>query len=86
MGILINGKYYKNPEDAPKDASPVVGSQLQSYNLESQAQKHDMELIQPYLGDGSPNPDFITNTTKNSLAKFPPICLKKATKKRKLAQ
>lgn len=59
MGILLNGKYYKNPEDAPFNASAVVGSQLQSYNLESQAKKHDMDLIQPYLGDGSPNPDFI---------------------------
>lgn len=59
MGILLNGKYYKNIKDAPSRAKAVVGSQLQSYNLESQAQKHDMDLIQPYLGDGSPNPDFI---------------------------
>ena len=59
MGILLNGKYYKNPEDAPKDSAAVVGSQLRSYNLESQAQKHDMELIQPWLSDGKPNPDFI---------------------------
>ena len=59
MGILLNGKYYKDPKDAPFNAKAVVGSQLQSYNLESQAKKHDMDLIQPYLGDGSPNPDFI---------------------------
>lgn len=59
MGILINGKYYKNPEDAPVQHQAVVGQQLQRYNLESQAQKHDMDLIQPYLADGSPNPDFI---------------------------
>lgn len=59
MGILINGKYYKNPEDAPVQHQAVVGQQLQRYNLESQAQKHDMDLIQPYSADGSPNPDFI---------------------------
>ena len=59
MGILLNGKYYKNPEDAPFNASAVVGQQLQSYHLESQAKKHDMDLIQPYLSDGSPNPEFI---------------------------
>lgn len=59
MGILIRGKYYKNPEDAPKEANSVVGSQLYSYNLESQAKKHDMDLIQPYLPDGSANPEFI---------------------------
>lgn len=59
MGILLNGKYYKDPKDAPAQAQAVVGSQLQNYTLESQAQKHDMDLIQPYLSDGSPNPDFI---------------------------
>ena len=58
MGILLNGKYYKNPSDAPFNASAAVGSQISSYNLESQAKKHDMDLIQPYLPDGSPNPEF----------------------------
>lgn len=59
MGILIEGKYYKDPKDAPTQVQPVVGTQLSSYNLESQAQKHDLDLIQPYLSDGSPNPEFI---------------------------
>lgn len=59
MGILLNGRYYKDPKDAPAQAQAIVGTQLKSYNLESQAQKHDMDLIQPYLGDGRPNPDFI---------------------------
>lgn len=59
MGILLNGKYYKDIKDAPFQSKAVIGSQLQSYNLESQAKKHDMDLIQPYLPDGSPNPDFI---------------------------
>lgn len=57
--MLINGKYYKNPDDAPKQAQASVGRQLQSYGLESQAKKHDMDLIQPYLPDGSVNPEFI---------------------------
>lgn len=59
MGILIGGKYYKNPEDAPSQAQAVVGSQVKSYDLEQASKKHDMDLIQPYLGDGTPNPDFI---------------------------
>lgn len=59
MGLLVNGKYYKDPSKAPAQAQAVVGSQLQSYSLESQAKKHDMDLIQPYLSDGSPNPEFI---------------------------
>ena len=59
MGILLGGKYYKDPKDAPVQDQAVVGHQLQSYNLESQAKKHDMDLIQPYLPDGSANPEFI---------------------------
>lgn len=59
MGILIGGKYYKDPKDAPSQKQAIVGSQLQSYNLESQYRKHDMDLIQPYLSDGTPNPDFV---------------------------
>lgn len=59
MGILIGGKYYKDPSQAPNQTQALVGSQISSYNLESQAKKHDMDLIQPYLGDGSPNPEFI---------------------------
>lgn len=58
MGILINGKYYRNPEDAPEQAQASVGQQLKSYNLEAQGNKHDMDLIQPYNSEGKPNPDF----------------------------
>ena len=58
MGVLVNGKYYKDASQAPTQAQAVVGNQLQSYNLESQAKKHDLDLIQPYVPDGSPNPDF----------------------------
>jgi len=59
MGTLLNGKYYRDAKDVPEQAHAIVGSQLQSYNLESQANKHDMDLIQPYLSDGTPNPEFI---------------------------
>ena len=59
MGILLRGKYYKDPKDAPREARANIGSQVQRYNLEAQGQKHDMELIQPWLPDGKPNPEFI---------------------------
>ena len=59
MGVLIRGKYYKDPKDAPVSIQANVGAQAFGYNLESQAKKHDMDLIQPYLGDGRPNPEFI---------------------------
>lgn len=66
MAILVGGKYYKNAEDAPVQRQAVVGSQLQSYSLESQAKRHDMDLIQPYLSDGSANPDFVKYYPKES--------------------
>ena len=59
MGILLRGKYYRDPKDAPHEAQANIGSQVQRYNLEAQGQKHDMELIQPWLPDGKPNPEFI---------------------------
>ena len=59
MGILLRGKYYRDPKDAPQEAQANIGSQVQRYNLEAQGQKHDMELIQPWLPDGKPNPEFI---------------------------
>ena len=59
MGILLRGKYYRDSKDAPQEAQANIGSQVQRYNLEAQGQKHDMELIQPWLPDGKPNPDFI---------------------------
>jgi hypothetical protein len=58
VGILINGKYYKDPSQAPKQDRAVVGGQLQAYNIASQATKHDMDLIQPWNNDGTPNPEF----------------------------
>ena len=59
MGVLLDGKYYKNPEDAPSQSFAAVGAQLEGYNLHHQAQKYDRELIQPWLPDGNPNPEFI---------------------------
>lgn len=59
MGILIRGKYYKNIEDAPRESQAHVGQQVDSYNLHSQGVRHDMALIQPWLPDGSANPEFI---------------------------
>lgn len=59
MGTLLNGKYYRDSREVPIQAQAIVGSQLQNYNLESQASKHDMDLIQPYLSNGEPNPEFI---------------------------
>lgn len=67
VGVLINGKYYKDPSQAPEQKVANVGAQLRSYELESAAQKHDMDLIQPYLSDGSVNPDFVKYYPKEAV-------------------
>lgn len=67
MGTLINGKYYKNDADVPKDVFAKVSQQLAGYNIESNAQKFDRELIQPWLRDGTANPDFIKYYPKEAM-------------------
>lgn len=59
MGILLNGNYYPDGVERPQEAHPVVGTQTTAYGRAIAAQRFDMELIQPYLSDGRPNPDFI---------------------------
>lgn len=59
MGILLNGKYYPEGTESPQEALPVVGTQTTAYDRAVASQRYDMELIQPYLSDGRPNPDFI---------------------------
>lgn len=57
MGRLINGIYYKDGE-VPEDILPPVARQAQFSSLAMDAQKHDRELVQPYLPDGTLNPEF----------------------------
>ena len=57
MGVLYNGKYYKDGEEIPSDLPPIA-KQAQLSTLAIDAQKHDRELVQPYLPDGQLNPEF----------------------------
>lgn len=56
MGRIINGVYYKDGGE-PSIQAPI-GRQLRSYELESQANIHDVDLIQPYDRNGNLNPEF----------------------------
>ena len=58
MGVLINGKYYKDASKAPTSHTAPIAHQVQSYDLEQAGKQHDLDLIQPYKEDGSRNPDF----------------------------
>lgn len=66
MGTLLNGKYYKNPEDVPQQTYSAISQQVQGYDREHSAKKYDRELIQPWLPDGSPNPEFIKHYPKEA--------------------
>lgn len=60
MGIFVDGKYY--PNGAPKTVkrrTPAVARQNLVYQKTREYQKFDRELVQPYLPNGEPNPEFI---------------------------
>jgi hypothetical protein len=58
MGMLVDGKYYRDGE-APEEIEVVpISRQAQMSSLAIEAQKHDRELVQPYLPDGTLNPEF----------------------------
>lgn len=57
MGVLYNGKYYKDGEEILSELPPIA-KQAQLSTLAIDAQKHDRELVQPYLPDGQLNPEF----------------------------
>lgn len=59
MGILINGKYYRDESLAPETPMPALASQAKQFSAEQQLRQYDREVIQPYLKNGDPNPDFI---------------------------
>lgn len=60
MGVLVNGKYYpdKTAGDV-EDKLPPLAKQAHVSNQMREYQRHDVDLIQPYLPDGKPNPEFI---------------------------
>lgn len=67
MGILIDGKYYPNKTAAGVNRrSPALANQNDVYRRTSEYQKFDRELVQPYLPDGTPNPEFIKHYPEES--------------------
>lgn len=68
MGVLVNGKYY--PDKSAADVSgalPPLAKQAHVSHQMAEYQRHDVDLIQPYLPDGTPNPDFIKHYPKESV-------------------
>ena len=68
MGVLINGKYY--PEKKASDVRenlPPLAKQADISRRTMEYQRHDVDLLQPYLPDGKPNQDFIKHYPKESV-------------------
>lgn len=59
MGYVLDGKYYSG--DIPKSSVKANNSMLKQWSHDEQRFKHRKELIQPYLPNGQPNPEFIDN-------------------------
>lgn len=69
MGILIDGKWYKDEAEAKKhlaSRSAPIARQARVFEMSQEAQKFDRELIQPYTEDGKPNPEFIKHYPEES--------------------
>lgn len=68
MGVLIDGKYY--PDRSAGDVerkSPPLAKQARVSGQMREYQRHDVDLIQPYLPSGEPNPEFIKHYPKESV-------------------
>lgn len=68
MGVIINGKYY--PDKDAKSAErtlPPLAKQADVSRRTMEYQRHDVDLLQPYLPDGTPNPDFIKHYPKEAV-------------------
>ena len=69
MGMLIDGKWYKDEAAAKKhlaSRSAPIAKQARVFEMSQEAQKFDRELIQPYTADGKPNPEFIKHYPEES--------------------
>lgn len=58
MGYLLNGKYHKG--SPPSEVTrPRRQPGLKKYEQDRQIEEFRKDLIQPYLPNGQPNPEFI---------------------------
>lgn len=59
MGIVRNGKYYKDEQPVHEERSTTLENARESHMLSREYEKHAHNLIQPHKPDGTPNEDFI---------------------------
>lgn len=59
MGIIRNGKYYKDEQSVPEERSTTLENARDSHDTARQYEAHAHHLIQPNNPDGSVNQDFI---------------------------
>lgn len=59
MGVIKGGKYYQDEQPVKQQVKPVVSQIATRGNIDRDYEDHAHDLIQPYMADGTPNPDFI---------------------------
>ena len=59
MGVIRDGKYFHNEKPDRHKVKPVVAQMANKGRIDRDYEEHAHHLIQPYLPDGTPNPDFI---------------------------
>nr|DAV83088.1 MAG TPA: hypothetical protein [Caudoviricetes sp.] len=59
MGVIKGGKYYPDEQPVKQQVKPVVSQIATRGNIDRDYEDHAHDLIQPYMADGTPNPDFI---------------------------
>jgi len=65
-GYIVNGKYVRTPK-VPADAvAPRRQPGAKEFEAEADRQRFARDLVQPYLPNGKPNPEFITALPKEA--------------------
>ena len=65
-GYIINGKYVRSNSTASAATVPRKQILHKQYEAERDRQEFARDLVQPYLPNGKPNPEFITALPKEA--------------------
>lgn len=59
-GYILNGKYIRTSNTPSSATAPRRHPGAKEFEAEADRQRFARDLVQPYLPNGKPNPEFIT--------------------------
>jgi len=65
-GYILNGKYVRSSSAPSRATVPRKQVLHKQYEAERDRQEFARDLVQPYLPNGKPNPEFITALPKEA--------------------